>query len=118
MYQRGGDAMKILILDDDKELLSALRRVLESNDHDVAVSDNAKAALPMAEQNDYDLLLVDYKMPDNDGMWFMRNVRLPKKSRVVDYGFCEPRCHQPHVRAGRLRVPDQAIRRTGTPAPH
>ena len=75
--------MNILILDDDTELLDALSRILEHHGHDVDCADNAELAVDMVVQGNYDLLLVDYKMPGNDGVWFMQNVDLPKDSKVL-----------------------------------
>jgi DNA-binding response OmpR family regulator len=75
--------MKVLILDDDRDLLAALKRVLASNNMVVDTCDRAEDALPLAEQGGYDLLLVDYKMPEKDGVWFMRHARLPKTTKVL-----------------------------------
>ncbi len=75
--------MKILILDDNKSLLDALKGMLVRHDNDVDCSDNAKQALKMAEAGNYDFVLVDYKMPENDGIWFMENVNLPQKTKAL-----------------------------------
>lgn len=75
--------MKILILDDDKELLKALKEMLSRHEHVIDCSDNAPAAVKVVEGGDYDFVLVDYKMPDNDGIWFMKNVKLPRKTKAL-----------------------------------
>jgi len=75
--------MKILILDDDDGLLSALQRILVQNEHEADCADTAEKALEMTKSTEYDLLLVDYKMPGNDGVWFMKNTDLPPKSKVL-----------------------------------
>ena len=75
--------MRILILDDDTELLSALKRILDDHGHDVDCADNAEKAAEMVVDTVYDLLLVDYKMPGHDGIWFMQNAKLPRKTKVL-----------------------------------
>lgn len=75
--------MKILILDDDISLLDTLKGMLVQHDNDVDCSDNAKQALKMAETGNYDFVLVDYKMPENDGIWFMENVNLPRRTKAL-----------------------------------
>ncbi|MBM4144335.1 MAG: response regulator [Lentisphaerae bacterium] len=75
--------MRILIVDDDRDLLAALKRVLDDNGHETHCADNARQAVEMAAAGDYRLLLVDYKMPEHDGIWFMQNATLPKESKVL-----------------------------------
>ena len=75
--------MKILILDDDVHLLDALKRVLEMNDFDVDCASRAPDAVEMVGSGDYDFVLVDYKMPDNDGIWFMEHASIPSTTRVL-----------------------------------
>ncbi|MBN2302773.1 MAG: response regulator [Lentisphaerae bacterium] len=75
--------MKVLILDDDKALLRALEGMLTSNGYDVDCSDNARDAVQMVAKYDYDFVLVDYKMPENDGIWFMENAKIPRKTKIL-----------------------------------
>lgn len=75
--------MRILILDDDKSLLEALRSMLEQHDYEVHIADNAKDAVRLVKTNSYDVILADYKMPGEDGIWFMKNSKLPRKTKVL-----------------------------------
>ena len=75
--------MKLLMLDDDCALLTALKNVLSEHGLDVECCDNAKEAVDRVANNTYDFVLVDYKMPENDGLWFMRNVTFPRKTKVL-----------------------------------
>jgi len=75
--------MKILILDDDCELLEMLERMLKEADHEVDCSASAQQAVEMVAGASYDFVLVDYKMPENDGIWFMRNAKLPRTTRAL-----------------------------------
>ena len=75
--------MKILILDDNRNLLESLRMVLIEHDHEVDCSDNAGQAVGMVDKEQYDCVLVDYKMPEKDGIWFMKNANLARKTKVL-----------------------------------
>jgi len=75
--------MKLLMLDDDCDLLSALKDLLSKYDHEVECCDNAKEAVERVSNGNYDFVFVDYKMPGNDGIWFMHNARIPRKTKVL-----------------------------------
>lgn len=75
--------MRILILDDDWELLEITAKVLAKAEHEVDCSDNARQAVQMVTQKSYDFVLVDYKMPDNDGIWFMKNANLSRNTKTL-----------------------------------
>lgn len=75
--------MKILVLDDDTSLLESLKNSLELQSHEVHCSSNAKDAVNKVSEHVYDVMLVDYKMPENDGIWFMKNAKISKKTKVL-----------------------------------
>jgi len=75
--------MKLLMLDDDCDLLSALKDLLSKYEHEVECCDNAKDAVERVANNNFDFVLVDYKMPENDGIWFMHNAKIPRKTKVL-----------------------------------
>jgi DNA-binding response OmpR family regulator len=75
--------MKILVLDDDADLSKSLKVSLEQYSHEVHCSMSAKDAIDMVNQHVFDVMLVDYKMPENDGIWFMKNAKIPKTTKVL-----------------------------------
>ena len=75
--------MKLLMLDDDRDLLRALRDMLVQHEYVVDCCDNAKDALDKVAADEYDFVFVDYKMPEHDGIWFMRNAKLPRKTKAL-----------------------------------
>ncbi len=68
--------MNIVIVDDDPEHLSLVHRLLENLD-ECQVLDFSRPleTLAWCEQNDPDLVIVDYMMPELDGMEFIRRFR-------------------------------------------
>ncbi len=75
--------MRVVVIDDDVALAKALKLLLELNDYEVTVFNDAKNAVPSVEAGAYDFILVDYKMPVHDGIWFMKNANIPVSTRVV-----------------------------------
>lgn len=59
---------RILIIEDDIFLLEKWKKILEEEGYEVDVAENGKKALALWNQQVYDLLLVDLRMPEVDGM--------------------------------------------------
>ena len=57
---------RILIVDDDQEVLIALERTLEGEGYNTVTAWSAKEALALSENSQFDLLLVDEHMSDLD----------------------------------------------------
>jgi DNA-binding NtrC family response regulator len=57
----------LLIVDDEKTTRDGLRAALEER-YDVYVADDATAAFELLEQENFDVLLTDFKLPNEDGM--------------------------------------------------
>jgi CheY-like chemotaxis protein len=66
---------RILIVDDEPFVREALKRVLEDGTAQVAVADNAQAALDRVAAEPTDLVIVDIIMPGMDGVQFIRALR-------------------------------------------
>ena len=75
--------MKILLLDDEASILSAVKRALGRMGHEVEQTTDAAKAVVMIEQGNFDFALVDYMMPVHDGIWFMKHARIPRKTKVL-----------------------------------
>lgn len=59
---------KILIVDDEPDTRTLLRRRLEANRFLVVEAGDGKSALQQAQQERPDLIVLDLKMPDQDGI--------------------------------------------------
>ena len=65
---------KILIVDDEKNTRDGLRRAL-SREYDVFTAESAAAALRILEEEHIDLMLSDVRMPGEDGIELLKQVR-------------------------------------------
>ncbi|MBI9075379.1 MAG: response regulator [Desulfatibacillum sp.] len=75
--------MRILLVDDEFELVSAMAERLNMRGLEADYATSGKAAVEKARQCQYDVLVVDLKMPGMDGMEVMRQV----KEKCPDTGF-------------------------------
>lgn len=66
---------RILIVDDDPEILSLLEGVLQQNGMDVHTAVSAEHAEAALERSPTDLMVLDHMMPGEDGLSFCRRVR-------------------------------------------
>lgn len=66
---------KILICDDEKEIVEAISIYLSSEGYKVFKSYNGKEALNCIENNDIDLVIMDVMMPGDDGLKTTINIR-------------------------------------------
>lgn len=65
----------ILIVDDEKNILSTLSRALRVEDYDVDVAGSADIALEKAKSKAYDAYLLDVNMPGRTGLELLRSLR-------------------------------------------
>ncbi|HNG94651.1 MAG TPA: response regulator [Acidobacteriota bacterium] len=67
--------MHVLIVEDDPLSAQLLQIVLKTNGYQTTVAADGLAALNLIEQSRFDLLLVDWMMPEMDGIELIRQVR-------------------------------------------
>jgi DNA-binding response OmpR family regulator len=66
---------RILIVEDNVDLASGLKRNLEHEGHRVTCADAARAALEAAARDTPDLVLLDLGLPDRDGYYVLEELR-------------------------------------------
>jgi DNA-binding NtrC family response regulator len=64
--------VKIVVVDDEPTIVLMCRRVLEAQGHAVQGFTSVQAALAQLEAEAADLLVVDYKMPELNGLEFVQ----------------------------------------------
>jgi DNA-binding NtrC family response regulator len=67
--------MHILVVDDDPVVLNSCKRILESDSQDVSLASNVKEGMDTISEQQVDLILVDIKMPEEDGLSLIRKVK-------------------------------------------
>lgn len=77
---------KILIIDDDPDILDVLRTILESKGYDVLEAGSAEEGLKVVKQTPPDLIIVDLMMEEVDaGTSFVTRVRSLGDKKIPIY---------------------------------
>jgi len=74
------DAKRILLVDDDPEIIETLRLALETKGYVVLVARDGNQGLAMAERENPDLVILDMMMPKRSGFLVLEKLR---RSRPV-----------------------------------
>lgn len=75
--------MKILLVEDDFNIVKNLSYLLEQEGYDVAVAMGQKQALELFGQQEFDLLLLDVSLPDGNGYAICTAVRKTSEVPVI-----------------------------------
>ncbi len=67
--------MKVLLVDDERELVVTLAERLTFRDIEADWATSGRDALKLAEENHYDLAVLDVKMPKMGGITLMKRLR-------------------------------------------
>jgi CheY-like chemotaxis protein len=59
---------KILIIDDEEIIIKSLRKLLEKEGYEVYVAKKGQDGIDMVEEEEFDLLVVDIRMPGMNGV--------------------------------------------------
>ncbi len=74
------NSKRILLVDDDFEILESLRLALEAKGYEILIARDGNQGLAMAEREDPDLLILDMMMPKRSGFLVLEKLR---RSRPV-----------------------------------
>lgn len=79
---------KILIIDDEKSIRLSLKEILNYEKYDVDLAENGKIGLEMLKSNSYDIVFLDIKMPQMDGMEVLEKIiqENPEQSVIMISG--------------------------------
>jgi len=69
------EGKKILVVDDDRVVLQSCKIILEAEGCEVTLVSSAKEAIEHMGTKYYDLLVMDVKMPEKDGMYLLDAIR-------------------------------------------
>lgn len=67
-------AKKILVIDDEELIIKSLSRLLEKSGYEPFVVKNGQDALIVSEEEDFDLILADIRMPGINGVDAVKSI--------------------------------------------
>ena len=66
---------RILVIDDEKNMRHLLQTLLEKEGYGVSTAENGRVALELLDTETFDTILCDLRMPEMDGITFLRHAR-------------------------------------------
>jgi len=67
---------KILVIDDERSIRNTLKEILEYEKYEVKLAEDGATGLEMIEQDKFDAILCDIKMPKIDGLEVLENINI------------------------------------------
>ncbi len=77
------EGMRILVVDDDKDLNEVLSFALKMNSAIVECADGGWSAWELLQTYSYDVILCDMRMPKGDGLFLSQKIKESGKSESV-----------------------------------
>lgn len=74
---------RVLIVDDEPDLLGVLSELFTLFGYEVISATNGADAFRLLEENDVDVLLTDVRMPKVDGLELVRQIRATRRERPI-----------------------------------
>ena len=75
--------MKILCIDDNKEITNLLEQILTTEKHEFTASNNGKEGLELMRQSNFDVILLDISMPNFSGLDLID--KISKEGNIAKY---------------------------------
>lgn len=99
---------RVLVVDDDTDILFLIKEYLSSNDYDVDCAKDGLEGIRLYNNNKYDLIILDIVMPKLDGYSFCKIIR--QKSDIPIIFITELREEQNQIKAFEMLCDDYIIK--------
>lgn len=80
---RSRSEIKVLVVDDEKNLTLAMRRLLSAEGYKTEIANSGAEALDMAKKEAFDVVFLDVNMPDMNGLETFKKLRKVSPDSVV-----------------------------------
>jgi len=77
------DRLKILLVDDEPDFLETMGAIIEGWGHDVIGVSSGKEAIDAVNSKNSDIVILDYMMPEMDGVTTLKEIRKINKAIPV-----------------------------------
>jgi DNA-binding NtrC family response regulator len=67
--------IKVLLVDDEKDFIESLAERLQLRDFEVTTALNGNDAINLVQESDYDIIVLDVKMPGKDGIETLKEIK-------------------------------------------
>jgi DNA-binding NtrC family response regulator len=86
----------ILLIDDDRGIRHLLHALLSRKGYEVELAENGPRGLELLNQKQPDVIVLDLKMPEMDGVTVLKEIRRidPRQPVIMFTGACTPKTEQ------------------------
>lgn len=83
--------MKVLFVDDEKEILSSIKRQFRKESFEIITCNSAFEALDLLGRTEYQVIISDERMPDKSGLELMKEIKIlyPETIRIILSGYTD-----------------------------
>ena len=82
--QSAPEHARLLLVEDHALVARATRLTIERHTHfQIDAATTAEAAVELAKQRHYEVVLLDLGLPDHDGLWVAKQLRAESQSSVI-----------------------------------
>jgi len=83
------DMVRVLIVDDDKDILRSLKDIMSSKGYQVDVAETAESALEKTKNQYFNLALLDIRLPDMEGTELLAKIHKerPMMMKIMITGY-------------------------------
>jgi len=80
---------KVLLVDDEEDFLEAMAERMRARDMEVTTASSAKEAFKKMESDTFDAIVLDFQMPEMDGMEALKSIKAkrPESQIILLTGF-------------------------------
>ena len=102
---------KILIIDDDPQIVTMLSKFLDLEGHAVVTASNGKEGLTILAESAFEVVITDMMMPERDGLDVLKTIRnMQNKPKIIAMSGGSPYIDQEHLlRMAKLMKADVVI---------
>lgn len=95
---------RLLLLDDEQNILRALGRVLRRDGYEILMANRAEEAFDILARNDVQVIITDQRMPEMSGTEFLSRVKglYPDTVRIILSGFTDLRTVTDAINQGEI----------------
>lgn len=96
--------LRILVVDDESKICDVVQSFLENEGYEVMTADSGVSALSALEDDEVQIMLLDIRMPDMDGLQCLRSVKdmYPDIEIVMMSGFATLKMAKMSLKIGAL----------------
>ena len=83
MPNAASSRIRVLVVDDEEPFAISVRRYLAQHDFDCTIATSGGQALEVLDQQPFDILMIDIRMPEMDGFEVCRRIREKSTAPII-----------------------------------